>query len=78
MGKKLILGVYRRLDETSEKMAVNLHNKRKIALENVFEDNEILKVSDWGETKDESSHEFVEIILALVGIQFLIMQLFLD
>lgn len=73
MKRKIILGVYRRFDnstlELSEesKIALELHNKRKIALEEVFEQTEPLEVKNWGQTKDEKSHEFVEIILGVVS-----------
>ncbi len=75
MGEKLNLGVYRRLDERflelsaaeDAKMALDLHNKRKFALEDVLEDKAVLSVADWGETKDENPHEFVEIALGVVG-----------
>ncbi len=75
MGEKLSLGVYRRLDERflqlsaadDAKMALDLHNTRKFALQDVLKDTTVLKVSDWGETKDESPHEFVEIMLGVVS-----------
>ena len=75
MSKKINLGVYRRLDdgnlELSEaeflKMGLALHLKRKLALEEVFADQQVLQVSDWGETKDEKSHEFVQLLLGIVG-----------
>lgn len=75
MIKKISLGVFRRLDdrflELSEadtsKMALALHNKRKNALQDVLKDEKVLKVSDWGDTNDNKPHEFVEIILGIVG-----------
>jgi hypothetical protein len=73
MEEKLILGVYRRLDnralgfDDDSEMALELHNKRKLALEEVFEHTASFEVEDWGQTKDERPHEFVEIIVGIVS-----------
>ncbi|WP_298311906.1 hypothetical protein [uncultured Aquimarina sp.] len=73
MEHQLTLGVYRRLDNRSlgisddSEMALELHNKRKDALLDVFEDKEHLQVKDWGETKDTKPHEFTELVIGIVG-----------
>lgn len=72
--KKIIkLGVYRRLDNRllglsdESEMALQFHKKREFALLDVFNNDQPLIVSDWGETKDNRPHEFVEILLGISG-----------
>jgi hypothetical protein len=65
----LTLGVFRRLDNRFEGLsddsprALELHNRRRDALHEVFEASTSLTVVDWGQTDDTRSHEFVELAL---------------
>ena len=69
MESVLTLGVFRRLDNRFEGQsddsprALELHNRRKVALHSVFDGDPVIRVVDWGNTDDSSSHEFVEIVL---------------
>lgn len=73
MNNSITLGVYRRLDNRLEGLsddsprALELHNRRKDALHAVFDGDPILKVTDWGETDDSRSHEYVEVLLSMVA-----------
>ncbi|MHA7057696.1 hypothetical protein ACWGOQ_0010785 [Aquimarina sp. M1] len=73
MDHKLVIGVFRRFDHslvthtTDEEAELALHNIRKRALIDVFENKKNLHVEGWGEAKDTEPHEFVEIILGIVG-----------
>lgn len=73
----LTLGVYRRLDNRMEGQpddsprALELHNRRREALHDVFDPDAPLSVTDWGDTDDTKAHEFVELALgAAVGAAF--------
>ncbi len=69
MNTTLKLGVYRRLDHRFEGLsddsprALELHIRRKDALHEVFDSDPVIRVTDWGETDDTNSHEFVEVAL---------------
>lgn len=69
----LTLGVYRRLDNRFEGLsddsprALELHNRRRVALHEVFETTTSLAVVDWGETDDAKAHELVELVLVVAG-----------
>lgn len=69
----LALGVYRRLDNRFEGLgddsprALELHNRRRDALHEVFEASTSLTVVEWGETDDTRPHEFVELVLGAVA-----------
>lgn len=73
----ITLGVYRRLDNRLEglpddsKRAVELHNQRKEALHEILDNQELAKVIDWGETNDTASHEYVELIVGIIGTKLL-------
>ena len=73
MTKSIVLGVYRiqnlkheSLPKASKEL-VKLHNIRKEALHDIFDNQDIAKVISWGDTNDETSHEYVEIILSIIG-----------
>ncbi len=67
------LGVYRRLDNRlvglpdDSEMAVELHNRRKEALHEILDNQELAEVIDWGETDDATAHEYVELIVGIIG-----------
>lgn len=73
MSYQVVLGVYRRLDNRFEGLsddsprAVELHNRRKIALHEVLDSEKLIEVVDWGDTDDSRPHEFVEITLGMVA-----------
>jgi hypothetical protein len=73
MPAQIILGVYRRLDNRIEGFsddsprAVELHNRRKEALHDVFDREKNIEVLDWEATDDTRTHEYVELAIALVG-----------
>jgi hypothetical protein len=68
MVSEIKLWVYRRLDNRFEGLsddsprALELHNRRKLALHDVLDGEESIDVR-WGCTDDEQSHESVELIL---------------
>jgi hypothetical protein len=63
------LGVFRRLDNRLEGLgddsprALELHNRRRDALHEVFESPTPVRVVSWGQTDDSTPHEFVELVL---------------
>lgn len=65
----LTLEVLRRLDNRFEGLsddsprALELHNRRRAALHEVFDASTSLAVVDWGMTDDTTSHELVELVL---------------
>jgi hypothetical protein len=73
MHGSLKLGVYRRLDNRVEGTsddsdhALELHNRRKAALHEAFDNDPAIQVADWGDTDDSSPHEFVELVLGAAG-----------
>lgn len=86
METQIKLGVFRRFDdreghEEGFKYSLELHNKRKNALHEIFDiTGDQVRVSDWGQTDDIQPHELVELALVssaafqyviVPGIQFL-------
>jgi hypothetical protein len=73
MENLIVLEVTRRLDNRFENLpddsprALELHNRRKSALNDVFHNEPILRVTDWGLTNDTKPHEYVELILMVVA-----------
>src|SRR5262249_30567039 len=73
MENQLMLGVYRRLDNRFEGLsdesprALELHNRRKFALHDVFDRQKEVTVSDWGKTDDTTPHEFVELSIGALA-----------
>src|SRR4051812_25422996 len=73
MAIELRLDVYRRLDNRlrgepdDSPFALELHNRRRHALEDAFGDDDDIRVLDWGLTKDDQSHELVEVVVGMVG-----------
>ncbi|MFD2561447.1 hypothetical protein [Aquimarina rubra] len=73
MEHKLAIGVFRRFDHelvtdhSDSEAELALHNRRKDALIDVFENEDQIIVKDWGQTKDTEPHEFVELVLGIVG-----------
>jgi len=70
---ELGLGVYRLLDDrllppgpAADALERQRHVQRRRALEDLDGADEI-SVSDWGDTKDEQPHEFVELVVAVAG-----------
>jgi hypothetical protein len=67
------LGVYRLLDnrlrgESDESpFALELHERRRRALEDAFGPGGDIRVVDWGLTRDQRSHELVELVVGAVG-----------
>jgi len=68
MVSEINLWVYRRLDNRFEGLsddsprALELHNRRKLALHDVLDGEKSIEVR-WGDTDDKQSHELVELIL---------------
>ncbi len=73
MKKDITVGIYRTQEVRYEalpknsKELVKLHKLRMKALHDVFDNQEIVQVKNWGFTDDETSHEYVEIILSAIG-----------
>jgi ATP-dependent Clp protease adapter protein ClpS len=71
------LGVYRRLYNRLENLpddserAVELHNNRKVSLHEILDNQELAKVIDWGDTDDINTHEYVELIIGIIGTKLL-------
>lgn len=71
------VGVYRRRDDPFEGLPndsprkVELHNRRKEALHEVFDTEKGVEVLNWDDTDDTTSHEFVEIVLGAAAVQVL-------
>jgi hypothetical protein len=69
MNSTITLGVYRRLDNRLEGLpddsprALELHNRRRDALHAAFDHEPLIRVTNWGQTDDKCSHEFVELVL---------------
>ncbi len=69
MNSRVTLGVYRRLDNRFEGLsddsprALELHNRRKDALHDVFDQDPNILVTDWGQADDSHPHEYVELAL---------------
>ncbi len=72
---RIQLGVFRRLDNRFEGLpddsarALELHNRRRGALHEVFDSKKSVEVVDWGQTDDTRPHEFVEIVLGAVAVR---------
>lgn len=47
------------------KVALQLHNNRKQALHDMFDNEQDVKVADWGQTDDSQPHEFVSIVIGI-------------
>lgn len=68
------VGVYRRLDNRFENLpddsprAIELHNRRKEALHEVFDTQKSVEVLNWGDTDDTPPHEFVELVVGAVAV----------
>lgn len=66
----ITLGVFRRLDNRFEGLpddsprGLELHNRRKEALHEVFDAERSVQVLRWGDTDDTRSHEYVELLIA--------------
>ena len=69
------VGVFRRLDNRFENLsddspqALELHNRRKEALHEVFDGRKSVEVIDWGQTDDAQPHEFVEIVVGAPAVK---------
>ena len=72
-GQLITLGVFRRLDNRFEGLpddsprGLELHNRRKAALHEVFDSEKSVEVLDWGATDDTQSHEYVELLIGAVA-----------
>lgn len=70
---RIQIGVFRRLDNRFENLpddsprGLELHNRRKEALHEVFDAETNILVLDWGQTDDTQSHEYVELLIAAVA-----------
>jgi len=68
---KVSLSVFRRLDNRSEGLqddsprALELHERRKLALHEALDGNGAWSVDDWGNTDSKESHELVDIALSV-------------
>jgi hypothetical protein len=70
---RIQIGVFRRLDNRFENLpddsprGLELHNRRKEALHEVFSVEKSVLVLDWGQTDDTKSHEYVELLIGAVA-----------
>jgi hypothetical protein len=73
VGDTLQFGVYRRLDNRAEgrsddsPRALELHDRRKMALHEALEGVDVWSITSWGDTDHSRPHEFVELFLALAA-----------
>ena len=73
MTNQIKIFVYRRLDNRKEGLsdqsprALELHNRRKAALHDVFDSEANINITGWGATNDSNPHEFVVISLETVA-----------
>jgi hypothetical protein len=73
MSDNISIHIYRRLDNRIEGLpddsprALELHNRRKDALHEIFDHQEIVKVESWGLANDTTSHELITITLTAVA-----------
>jgi len=73
MSESIRLGVYRRLDNRFEGLpddsprALELHERRRLALHEALDKQPDLRVMEWGQTDDEEPHEFVELVVAILA-----------
>lgn len=51
--------------------ALELHYQRKEAVHEILDDQELVRVIDWGQTDDTNAHEYVELILGIIGTKIL-------
>ncbi len=74
MFSRIKVGIYRRLDDRFEgflggsPQKLELHNRRKEALHEVFDTQKSVEALNLGKTEDTKSHEFVEIVLGAVAV----------
>ncbi len=67
----ITLGVFRRMNNRTEGLpddssyALELHQRRKEALHEVFDNEKGLEVLEWGGTDDDVAHELVTLALAV-------------
>lgn len=65
------IGIFRIFGEelkqpiNDNEVALQLHNNRKRALNDVFDNQQDIVVSDWGDTDDSQPHEFVTIAIGI-------------
>lgn len=65
------IGVFRIFGDELEnpvednKVALQLHNNRKQALHDVFDNQRDIEIADWGQTDDSHPHEFVSIAIGI-------------
>jgi hypothetical protein len=70
---RITIGVFRRLDNRFEDLpddsprGLELHNRRKEALHEVFDSEKSVEVLDWGQTNDTQSHEYVELLIGVAA-----------
>ncbi|HWB84022.1 MAG TPA: hypothetical protein VG675_07770 [Bryobacteraceae bacterium] len=70
---KVVLSVYRRLDNRIEGLpdnsprAVELHQRRKEALHEALSGVAGWRIDDWGSTDDERPHELVDVALTIAS-----------
>jgi hypothetical protein len=73
VSRQITLGVFRRLDNRSENLlddsprALELHNRRKAALHEVFDTQKSVEILNWGGTDDPKTHELVEIVVGAIA-----------
>lgn len=70
---RIRVGVFRRLDNRREGLpddsprALELHNRRRLALHEVFDSEKSVEVLEWSQTDDVQPHEFVEVLVGAVA-----------
>ena len=70
MNDTISIGIYRifgrelEIPIDDDEVKLKLHNKRKVALHETFDNQEEIVVNHWGQTDDEQPHEYVEIIVS--------------
>lgn len=73
MNPTITVGVYRVQDPRYEslpkksKELVALHDLRKVALHEILDKETSIQVTKWGDTDDTTSHEYIELVMSLIG-----------
>jgi hypothetical protein len=71
-GSEISVSVYRRLDNRNEGFgddsprALELHNRRGVALHDALDGQTNWRVVDWGKTDDTKPHELIELCLEIL------------
>ena len=65
IGIRRILGEELEPPVNDNDVALQLHNNRRQALHDVFDNQTDIEINDWGDTDDSQPHEFVSIAIGI-------------